>query len=98
MGLQIFVSSFVTLFFGALGFLSPAVRGALLSTLLGLYMMLSTVAGFSSVYLHSAIVRTTENWRFVALKTTGSVPLGLIGVLLLLNLVIKHTGPAAVWI
>jgi transmembrane 9 superfamily protein 2/4 len=100
-GLQIFASSSLTLLFGALGFLSPAVRGAMLSTLLGMYMLLSMVAGFCSVYMHGCITRSHWAWRGVSLRTTVSVPAILILVLVFLNLIIKHTGasvpPIIIW-
>jgi len=92
-GLQIFLASSLTLLFGAFGFLSPAVRGALLSTLLGLYMLLSTVAGFTSVYLYSSMTRSTHGWRALSLESTGAVPGLLVAVLVLMNLLIMHTGP-----
>mmetsp|Transcript_3544 Transcript_3544/g.8825 ORF Transcript_3544/g.8825 Transcript_3544/m.8825 type:complete len:694 (-) Transcript_3544:103-2184(-) len=91
-GLQIFLSSSLTLILGALGFLSPAVRGAMLSTLLGMYMLLSMVAGFAAVYLHGVITRSHWAWRGVALRTTAAVPTVLALVFLFLNLIIKHTG------
>lgn len=91
-GLQIFVSSSLTLILGALGFLSPAVRGAMLSTLLGMYMLMSMVAGFSAVYLHGLITRSHWAWRGIALRTTAAVPIVLAFVFLFLNLIIKHTG------
>lgn len=47
-GAQILVCGFVTMIFAALGFLSPAVRGALLSTCIGMYIMLSIVGGYTA--------------------------------------------------
>jgi hypothetical protein len=47
-GIQILLCTLVTMLFAALGFLSPASRGALLSTLLGLYIILSGIAGYSA--------------------------------------------------
>lgn len=47
-GIQILLCALVTILFAALGFLSPASRGALLSTCIGMYILLSGMAGYSA--------------------------------------------------
>ena len=45
------------------GFLSPASRGALLTAMLVMYLLLAVAAGFASVYLWGLINR---RWRSAA--------------------------------
>ena len=49
------------------GFLSPASRGALLTALLVVYLLLAVGAGFGSVWLWGMIQRSYEGW-------TGAAP------------------------
>ena len=44
------------------GFLSPAIRGALLTALLVMYLLLAVAAGFASVWLWGIIHRSYEGW------------------------------------
>ena len=64
------------------GFLSPAIRGALLTALLVMYLLLAVAAGFASVWLWGIIHRSYEGWwvlRLALLHTHDkpSVPAGL---------------------
>ena len=44
------------------GFLSPASRGALLTALLVVYLLLAVGAGFGSVWLWGMIQRSYDGW------------------------------------
>ena len=44
------------------GFLSPAIRGALLTALLVMYLLLAVAAGFASVWLWGIIHRSYDGW------------------------------------
>ena len=47
---------------GRTGFLSPASRGALLTALLVMYLLLAVAAGYAAVWLWGMINRSYENW------------------------------------
>lgn len=61
-GVQILASGFITLFFAALGFLSPASRGSLLTAALVMYLLLSVAAGYAAVWLWGLVNRSYEGW------------------------------------
>lgn len=61
-GVQILCSGFITLLFAALGFLSPASRGSLLTAALVMYLLLSVGAGYSAVWLWGLTNRSYEGW------------------------------------
>ena len=61
-GVQILCSGFITLLFAALGFLSPASRGSLLTAALVMYLLLSVAAGYAAVWLWGLVNRSYEGW------------------------------------
>ena len=73
-GMQIFCTSLVTLLLAAAGFLSPASRGALLTSSIVLFLLLAISAGYSSVWLWSNMQRTSTGWTSVCLKTACYFP------------------------
>lgn len=91
-GVQIICTWVVTLLLATLGFLSPASRGALLTTTMVLYVWLALVAGFAAVYMWGLMERTYVGWPSVC----GWVSIYYPGITMLiftvLNIVIKHTG------
>ncbi|KAK9828352.1 hypothetical protein WJX74_010345 [Apatococcus lobatus] len=91
-GVQIITSGFITLFFAALGFLSPASRGALLTAMLVMYLLLAVAAGASSVWLYGLINRSYEGWHGVAWRVAAYFPGITLLVLSALNILIWHTG------
>eukprot|EP00891_Asterochloris_glomerata_P002822 jgi/Astpho2/2822/e_gw1.00050.44.1_t len=91
-GVQIITSSFATLLFAALGFLSPAIRGALLTALLVMYLLLAVAAGFASVWLWGIIHRSYEGWYGVAWRVACYFPGLSLLALSFLNVLIHHTG------
>ena len=44
------------------GFLSPASRGALLTAMLVMYLLLALAAGFASVWMWGLINRSYDGW------------------------------------
>ncbi|CAH9086801.1 unnamed protein product [Cuscuta europaea] len=54
-GCQILGMAIATIFFAALGFMSPASRGSLITGMLTFYMFLGIIAGFVSVWLFKTI-------------------------------------------
>jgi transmembrane 9 superfamily member 2/4 len=73
-GVQIFCTGVVTLLLAAAGFLSPASRGALLTSAIVLYLLLAICAGYSAVALWSNMQRTATGWTSVCLKTACYFP------------------------
>uniref|UniRef100_A0A1D1XY03 Transmembrane 9 superfamily member n=1 Tax=Anthurium amnicola TaxID=1678845 RepID=A0A1D1XY03_9ARAE len=65
-GVQITGMAVVTIVFAALGFMSPASRGMLLTGMIILYLILGIVAGYFSVRLWRTIKGTSEGWRSVS--------------------------------
>mmetsp|Transcript_1088 Transcript_1088/g.3258 ORF Transcript_1088/g.3258 Transcript_1088/m.3258 type:complete len:662 (+) Transcript_1088:300-2285(+) len=91
-GVQILLCSAVTTIFAALGFLSPASRGALLSTCIGMYILLSVVAGYTAVWMSSMIFQTHERWVSAALRTCFFFPGITVLALTVVNVLLHSTG------
>lgn len=73
-GTQIFCTLLVTLLLAAAGFLSPASRGALLTSAVVLYLLLAIIAGYASVLFWSSTTRSLEGWTGICLKTACYFP------------------------
>ena len=73
-GVQIFCATLVTLLLAAAGFLSPASRGALLTSAIILYLLLAVSAGYAAVLLYANMTRSLEGWTGICLKTACYVP------------------------
>jgi transmembrane 9 superfamily protein 2/4 len=84
--------SLVTLLLATLGFLSPASRGALLTTTIILFVLLSFVAGGSAVALWGIMERSYEGWVGVALHVSLFLPGIVMLIFTVLNIALKHTG------
>jgi transmembrane 9 superfamily protein 2/4 len=65
-GVQITGMAIVTIIFAALGFMSPASRGMLLTGMIVLYLFLGIAAGYVGVRLWRTIKGTSEGWRSVS--------------------------------
>jgi transmembrane 9 superfamily protein 2/4 len=91
-GAQVAAVTAVTLLLAALGFLSPASRGALLTTTVVLYVLLAALAGAAGVYAWGWANRSYEGWAGVALRVGAFYP-GVCGAIFTaLEVAIKHTG------
>lgn len=64
--------SVATMAFAVLGFLSPANRGALMTALLLLFVLMGVMAGFVSARLYKAMAGA--DWRMTTLKTAIMFP------------------------
>ncbi|EFN55304.1 hypothetical protein CHLNCDRAFT_134265 [Chlorella variabilis] len=71
-GVQILCSGFITLLFAALGFLSPASRGSLLTAALVMYLLLSVAAGYAAVWLWGLVNRSYEGWLLISIPLSYS--------------------------
>lgn len=80
-GVQILGMAVVTIVFAALGFMSPASRGMLLTGMILLYLFLGTAAGYAAVRLWRTIKGTSEGWRSVCWSTACFFP-GIVFIIL----------------
>lgn len=88
-GVQMYAMSLLTIVFAALGFLSPANRGALMTTLVLLFVFMGIFAGYYSACCYKMFGET--EWQKNTLQTALLFP-GFIGILLfILNLFVWHT-------
>ncbi|XP_026405767.1 transmembrane 9 superfamily member 12-like [Papaver somniferum] len=94
-GTQILGMAVVTIIFAALGFMSPASRGMLLTGMIILYLFLGIVAGYVGVRLWITVKGTTEGWRSVSWSCSVFFPGIVFVILTALNFVLwgsKSTG------
>lgn len=91
-GVQIICTQVVTLLLATLGFLSPANRGALLTTMMVMYVLLAVTAGQAAVWAHGLMERTYSSWLSVSLWVSVYYPGITMTIFTILNLFIKHTG------
>ncbi|XP_026405678.1 transmembrane 9 superfamily member 12-like [Papaver somniferum] len=94
-GTQILGMAVVTTVFAALGFMSPASRGMLLTGMIILYLFLGLVAGYVGVRLWITIKGTTEGWRSVSWSVSCFFPGIVFIILTALNFILwgsKSTG------
>uniref|UniRef100_A0A2P2JJ04 Transmembrane 9 superfamily member n=1 Tax=Rhizophora mucronata TaxID=61149 RepID=A0A2P2JJ04_RHIMU len=80
-GVQITGMAVVTIVFAALGFMSPASRGMLLTGMIILYLFLGIAAGYVAVRLWRTIKGTSEGWRSVCWSVACFFP-GIVFVIL----------------
>lgn len=91
-GVQIISSATITLFFAALGFLSPASRGSLLTAALIMYLLMSVGAGYASVWIWGATNRSFEGWHTVCWRVACFFPGVTVALLTALNMLLWATG------
>lgn len=94
-GTQITGMAFVTIVFAALGFMSPASRGMLLTGMIMLYLFLGIAAGYVGVRLWSTIKGTSEGWRSLSWSIACFFSGIVFTVLTILNFILwssKSTG------
>lgn len=94
-GVQITGMAVVTIVFAALGFMSPASRGMLLTGMIILYLFLGIFAGYVGVRLWRTIKGTSEGWRSVSWLVACFFPGTVFVILTALNFILwgsKSTG------
>jgi len=84
--------SFLIIIFAALGFLSPANRGALMTTLLLLFVLMGIFAGYYSARCYKMFGET--QWQRNTLQTALLFPGFNCTLMFILNLFVWHTGSA----
>ena len=77
-GAQLWLMSFITLLFAALGFLSPSNRGALVTTIVISYVLSASWGGFIAARMYKMF--GGENWKRNVLLTAFTVPGYLIAI------------------
>lgn len=87
---QVASMSVATVVFAALGFLSPAARGSMLSGLLVFWVLSGLLAGYASARTHK--VHDGKMWQRTTLLTALTFPSLVFGVLFVLNLVVWAEG------
>eukprot|EP01025_Chloroclados_australasicus_P052878 TRINITY_DN6182_c0_g2_i1.p1 TRINITY_DN6182_c0_g2~~TRINITY_DN6182_c0_g2_i1.p1 ORF type:complete len:676 (+),score=29.99 TRINITY_DN6182_c0_g2_i1:38-2029(+) len=91
-GVQILLTVAVTILFAALGFLSPAARGSLLTALIVSFIFLSITSGVASVVLLGRLSGSYDKWREICFKVCIFIPGITIFVVTILNMMIAGTG------
>lgn len=87
-GVQITGMTVVTIVFAALGFMSPASRGMLLTGMILLYLFLGIAAGYVAVRLWRILKGTTEGWRSVSWSVACFFPGIVFVILTILNFIL----------
>jgi hypothetical protein len=83
-GMQLIIMSIITLIFAALGFLSPANRGSLMTALLVVFVFMGFFAGYHSTRLY--LMFKLPNWKSNATVTALLFPGLVFGCFFILNL------------
>uniref|UniRef100_G3NCR4 Transmembrane 9 superfamily member n=1 Tax=Gasterosteus aculeatus aculeatus TaxID=481459 RepID=G3NCR4_GASAC len=92
-GTQIFIMTFVTLFFACLGFLSPANRGALMTCAVVLWVLLGAPAGYVAARLYRSF--GGEKWKTNVLLTAFLCPGVVFADFFVMNLILWGEGSSA---
>lgn len=92
-GSQVLAMVIVTLIFACLGFLSPATRGGLMTSLVVLYILFSALAGYVSARIYKMF--GGERWRNNVLVTASLFTVTVFGIFFILNLVLWALGSSA---
>lgn len=92
-GVRILGMGVVTIVFAALGFMSPACRGALVTGMLCLYLVLGVAAGYTSVGVWKTVRQgEAAGWKSVAWRASFAFPGVGFTVFTVLNCVLWYNG------
>lgn len=89
-GVQLCVAGFWAIAFSAVGFLSPARRGSLMTAVLFLYVFCGIFAGYVSSRLHKAM--NGQDWKKNVFLTATLFPGSLFALFLLFNIFLAFSG------
>uniref|UniRef100_A0A7N0V454 Transmembrane 9 superfamily member n=2 Tax=Kalanchoe fedtschenkoi TaxID=63787 RepID=A0A7N0V454_KALFE len=73
-GVQVFGMVLGTLILAGLGFLTPLIRGRLVTTMFLLWVFAGLFAGYTSIWLHKAIQGSAASWTIISLRTAVAIP------------------------
>lgn len=82
-GVQVFSMSIITLIFAVLGFLSPANRGGLLTSMVCLFMLMGVFAGYYGARVYKMF--NGPHWKQCTLMIASSLPVTVFTIFLILN-------------
>jgi len=85
-GVQLFTMTLATMVFAALGFLSPANRGGLMTAMLLLFVFSGSFAGYASARLYKVL--RGDAWKLTTVRTALAYPGFVSAVFLTLNFVV----------
>ncbi|CAD6209311.1 unnamed protein product [Miscanthus lutarioriparius] len=92
-GVRILGMGVVTIVFAALGFMSPACRGALVTGMLCFYLVLGVAAGYTAVSLWKTVRQgDAAGWKSVAWRASFAFPGVGFAVFTVLNCVLWYNG------
>ncbi|RLM61987.1 hypothetical protein C2845_PM14G07100 [Panicum miliaceum] len=92
-GVRILGMGVVTIVFAALGFMSPACRGALVTGMLCFYLVLGVAAGYTAVAVWKAVRQgDIAGWKSVAWRASFAFPGVGFAVFTVLNCVLWYNG------
>jgi len=92
-GVQVFCMTLTTMVFAVLGFLSPSNRGALMTSMVVLFVLMGTAAGYSSARLCKML--KVQNWKRVTLLTAFLLPGIVFTIFLILNVSLASVSSTA---
>eukprot|EP00013_Stygamoeba_regulata_P029610 CAMPEP_0177648596 /NCGR_PEP_ID=MMETSP0447-20121125/10911_1 /TAXON_ID=0 /ORGANISM="Stygamoeba regulata, Strain BSH-02190019" /LENGTH=619 /DNA_ID=CAMNT_0019151245 /DNA_START=54 /DNA_END=1913 /DNA_ORIENTATION=+ len=85
-GVQIVGMTIVTMIFAVLGFLSPANRGALMTAVVVLFVLMGLPAGYASAHLYKSL--KGQQWKKNTLLTATLFPGFAFGIFFVLNIIL----------
>jgi len=85
-GVQLFSMTVITMIFAALGFLSPANRGGLMTAMLLLFVFSGSFAGYASARLYKSF--RGEAWKLTTVRTALAYPGAVSSIFLTLNFLV----------
>ncbi|XP_078470234.1 transmembrane 9 superfamily member 2-like [Lampetra fluviatilis] len=92
-GTQIFIMTFITLFFACMGFLSPANRGALMTCAMVLWVLLGLPAGYVAARMYKSL--GGERWKTSVILTAFLCPSLVFVDFFTMNLILWGEGSSA---
>ncbi|KAI3651561.1 hypothetical protein MP228_002864 [Amoeboaphelidium protococcarum] len=92
-GAQLWLMGGVTMFFAALGFLSPSNRGSMANTMIVTYLLSSSWAGYMSARLYKSF--GGEDWKRNVVYTSVMVPAAIFIVFVILNFFLLGAGSSS---
>jgi len=92
-GVQISIATFACIIFSAIGFLSPARRGSLMTMTLVFYILCGAFAGYASSRLYKTF--RGRNWQLCTLATATMFPGITFGFFIFFNIVLSFVHSSA---
>eukprot|EP00899_Mesostigma_viride_P015025 jgi/Mesvir1/23523/Mv18227-RA.2 len=91
-GVQVFAMFVITVFFAALGFMSPASRGTLLSFMVVLFLLMSLCGSYTGTYLWIMMSQSKATWVSIPWRVAIMFPGVVFVTTAIINGAIRFTG------